>query len=169
MSLAPPKPLDIIFTIGNPSEMAFELKRYCFAKEVECKQPLNHVEAVFDLLARFGGRLAGDGFVSLFHEFFTPDSFADFCDALIEVGAKQANDLFCEAWAIYTKDKLSITPSELKSISVRRFNTKEKMDRFEQIGDEIVKQIEHQYAAGKVWSVEYAKLHRAEFEPIKQT
>lgn len=166
MELPELKSLDSIFAIANSTEMAFELRRYCAAKER--KQPLTRAEHIFDCLARFGGRIAGDGFVSLFHEFFSPKSFSDFCDALEEIGAIKLRNLFCEAWSIYTKDKQQISVDELQSISVRRFNTKDNMNRFDQIGEEVVAEIQAQYTNGKIWSVEYAKLHRDQFEPIRE-
>lgn len=168
MSLPRPKPLHTIFTMSNPSELAFELKLHCFAKEVECNQPLTKAEHVFDSLVRMGGYIAGDGFRSVYHQIFTPESFETICDALTEVGGIKLRDLLREAWSIYTQGKDPITVDELRAISVRRFNTRELMERFDTIGGEVMKDIEEQYAAGKVWSVEYAKLHRDEFEPIKE-
>lgn len=168
MKLPAPKQLDQIFEVGNPTDMAFELRRHCSAKELEHKLPLTKVEQVFDSLVRMGGYIAGDGFNSIFHQILTPDSFRKICDALTEVGGIKLRDLLLEAWSIYTKGKEPITVDELRSISVRRFNTRELMDRFEAIGEEVVKEMHEQHATGKVWSVEYAKLHRDEFEPIRQ-
>ena len=140
---------------------------HCLAKGKH-EQVLTHAEQVFYSVARMGGYIAGDGFSSIFHQIFTPVSFALTCDALTEVGGIKLRDLLCEAWSIYTKGNESITASELRAISLRRFNTRELMDRFDAIGEEVMKDYEEQHATGKVWSVEYAKLHRDEFEPIKQ-
>ncbi len=168
MSVPQPKPLDTIFAISNPSAIAFELELHCFAIEVEHKQVLTPTEQVFDSLVRMGGYIARDGFRSIYHQILTPESFAVVCNALTEVGGIKLRDLLSEAWSIYTKGNESITISELRAISVRRFNTRELMDRFDAIGEEVMKDYREQHAAGKLWSVEYAKLHRDEFEPIKQ-
>lgn len=161
------KSLDQIFSIPSASDLAFELRHYLAAKRNKHQQPLNAVEQLFDSMVRMGGEIAGDGFICLFHEVYGPEYFAKLCDALTEAGGIKLRDLLREAWSIYTKGKEPITVDELRSISVRRFNTRELMDRFEAIGEEVVKEIHEQHATGKVWSVEYAKRHRDDFEPIK--
>lgn len=163
----PALPLEQIFSIENQAKFDHELGNHCFLKSARYSQGLTPSEFVFTTLSSIGGYIAGDGFNSIFHQILTPDSFGKICDALTEVGGIKLRDLLREAWSIYTKGKEPITVDELRSISVRRFNTRELMDRFEAIGEEVVKEIHEQHATGKVWSVEYAKRHRDDFEPIK--
>lgn len=164
----PALPLEQIFQIKNPSKLEHELGNHCFMKKRRFSQSLTSAEEMFQGLARMGDEIAGDGFICLFHEVYGPEYFAKICDALTEAGGIKLRDLLREAWAIYTKGKEPITVDELRAISVRRFNNRELMDRFDAIGEEVMKDIQEQHASGKVWSVEYAKLHRNEFEPIKQ-
>jgi len=93
-------------------------------------------------------------------------SFEEICAAYTEIGAWQLRDLLREAWSIYTKGKHPIRLDELQDISMRRFNTKEKMDRFDEIGEEIATLLSNQYPEKKIWSVEYARRHRDEFIPL---
>ncbi|MHA3771739.1 DMP19 family protein [Verrucomicrobiota bacterium sgz303538] len=162
------KELSAIFAITDPVKFAVELLFHCHEKQ-RIAQPLSNAEQTFCWLREMGRTIANDGFVSVFHEFFTPDSFARICDALAEVGASKLRELLREAWSIYTKDKHPITQEELQSISVRRFNTKEKVDLFNEIGEEVLSELETQYQRGKVWAVEYAKRHHSEFTPVEKT
>ncbi len=131
-------------------------------------QQLYSAEQTFCSLCEMGRSIVNDGFVSAFHQFFTPESFTRICEVLAEVNASTLRKLLLEAWSIYTKDKTPITVQELQSIPVRRFNTKEKMERFDEIGDKVISELEKQYQRGKIWSVEYAKRHRDEFTPIEK-
>ena len=166
--LQPPKPLDEIFKIMGPGVFEHELSRHCLFKKVRFSQPLTEAEDVFDKLQGIGGTIAGDGFVSVFHQSLTPESFARICDAITEVGSIRLRDLLREAWSIYTKDKQAITLEELQAIPVRRFNTRENMDHFDRIGEEVAAEIRNQYQADNVCSVNYARLHRSEFIPIQE-
>lgn len=160
----PPLPLEKIFMLESQARIGHELGNYCFFKKVRFARALTEAEATFECMERMGSIIASDGFLSLFHQEFTAESYAVVYDALTEVGGLKLRDLLCDAWDIYTNGKAPISTSELRSISVRRFNTREKMDLFNQIGEEVVAEIQTQYRCEKVWSVEYAKLHRAEFE-----
>lgn len=162
------KSLDEIYKNPNPRMLEYELRKYVASKELDYKQKLTEAESVFDEIVRMGGRIACDGFVSLYNQSLTPESFTKVCNALTEVGGIRLRDLLHEAWSIYTNDKHAVTLDELRRIPSRRFNTKQKMDRFDQIGEEVIKEFEQELVTGKVWSVEYAKLHRDEFEPIKK-
>ena len=166
-SFRPAKPLAEIFEIQNPHLFLFELKGHISNKMYVTHQQLTNAEQVFEWLAGIGSAIVGEGFISLFDQYLTPINFPVICDALSKMGGVRLRDLLSEAWSIYTRGKEPITMDDFLSISVRRFNTRELMDRFDQIGDEVMKDIEHQYAVGKVWAIEYAKLHRDEFEPIK--
>ncbi len=162
------KSLDSVFKIKDNNKFGDELRRYCAAKKREFKQPLTEAESVFNDLVRFGGLIAGDGFISIFNQFFTPASFSKVCDALTEVGGLKLRDLLREAWSIYTKDRDPITVEQLQSISVRRFNSKERMDRFDEIGLEVEAEIQRQYETDNIYCAMYARLHRAEFSPIAE-
>ena len=161
--------IDEILSLSNLHQAVLRLKQHCSSKLYKLNLPLTETESVFYWLSQIGGVIAGDGFISVFHQFFTPESFAKVCEALTEVGGERLRDLLQEAWSIYTKGKHPITLDDLQGISVRRFNTKEKMDRFDQIGEEVANEIAEQYGNGKVWSVEYAKLHRDDFQPIERS
>ncbi|MHA3771737.1 hypothetical protein ACXR0O_09405 [Verrucomicrobiota bacterium sgz303538] len=163
-SLPKPKALDVIFAETNPVGVLFELTLHCHEKERN-NQPLSDAEQNFCWLSEMGSSIVGEGFVSIYNQFFTPHSFTRICDVLEEVEGLKLRELLREAWSIYTKDKHPITQEELQSISVRRFNTREKMNRFDEIGDEVVSELENQLPRGKVWAVEYAKRHRSEFTP----
>lgn len=163
----PPLQLEAIFAFESNAKIGHELGHHCFIKKVRFAQSLTETEDVFVRLERIGSNIAGDGFSSIFHEVFTPEYFSIVCDVLTEVGGLKLRDLLREAWDIYTKGKSPISAEELRAISVRRFNSIEKMNRFDQIGEELVSEIQAQYTNEKVWSVEYAKLHRDGFEPIK--
>lgn len=167
-SLPKPKALDTIFSEENPVRLLFELTLHCHEKERN-DQPLSQAEQNFCWLSDMGCSIVSEGFVSVYHQFFTPSSFTRICDVLEEVGALELRQLLREAWSIYTKDKYPLTQEELQSISVRRFNSKEKMERFDEIGDEVVSEVEKQLERGKVWAVEYAKRHRDEFTPIDRS
>jgi hypothetical protein len=157
-----------IFKMKSDAKIEHELGNHCFMKKIRFSQNLTDTEAIFDCMKHIGSNIMGDGFLSLFHEIFTPEDFKKVCDAFTEVGGLKLRDLLCEAWGIYTKGKSFISAEELRAIPVRRFNTKEMMDRFDQIGDEVVAELQAQYPNNKVWSVEYAKLHRGEFKPIEK-
>jgi Domain of unknown function (DUF4375) len=161
------KSIEQIFEQTNTSDIAFDLRHYLSVRRFSNTPPPTQAELVCYGLVRMGGEIASDGFICLFHEVYGPEYFSKICNALTEVGGTKLRDLLREAWSIYTKGKDPITVSELRAISVRRFNTRELMDRFDAIGDEVEKEIHDQHATGKFWSVEYAKLHRHEFEPIQ--
>jgi hypothetical protein len=116
-ALRPAKPLDEIFAIPKPVLLAHELNAHCLQKLYGVEQPLTEAERIYFALSRIGSVIVGDGFISLFVQFFTPDSFREICDALTEVGASKLRDLLREAWSIYTKDRAPITLDELQSIS----------------------------------------------------
>ena len=163
------KSLEEIFGIEEPSALGHELKRYLSNKQYEAKQPLTEPERIFYALERIGGEIVSDGFICLFNELWGPEFFAKLCAALTEVGGLKLRDLLLEAWEIYTQGKKEITVDELQSINISSFNTEEKMDRFDQIGDEVMEEIQQQYDHGKRWSVEYAKKHRDQFKPIEKS
>jgi hypothetical protein len=164
--LPSPKSLEAIFANSNPARLAFELTRHCHEKRRD-NQPLGNAEQTFCWLSDMGSRIVSDGFDSIFKQYFSPQSFLRVCDALKEAGALSLRKLLLEAWSIYTKSKDEISVDDLQAIDVRHFNTQQEMDRFDQIGEKVIAELEGQYERGKVWSVEYAKRHRCEFTSIE--
>jgi len=105
-------------------------------------------------------------FISVFNQSLTPDSFEEICAAYTEIAHGNCAICFAKRGRFIPRASHPIWLDELQDISMRRFNTKEKMDRFDEIGEEIATLLSNQYPEKKIWSVEYARRHRDEFIPL---
>jgi hypothetical protein len=161
-----PKDLEAIFATADAAMMSHALDIHINEK-LRNGQGLTDAEQVFSGIRDMGRSLVNDGFVSLFHERFSPSSYHLMCDGIGEAGAPDLKQLLLEAWSIFTQGKSPISVEELRRIPVRHFNTAEKMRRFDEIGIEVKKSLEKQSQTRTVWSVEYAKRHRTAFTAIQ--